>query len=327
MVTSSNPKAALNFNLDEHIEHELRYERANEFVDVVRGLWDCWDDGAIVADKATGRYIDAGKVRPLNHKGRFFQVRGPINMARCPQGHPVIIQAGGSPSGLELAARTADVVFSVVQELEPAKAAYADLKGRMAKYGRAPGRARGAARRHADHRRQRRRGARETGEAAKLDHARPMPLTLVASRIGYDVSGHPLDGPVPPPPPAQGSRTFTSVLYEMARRENMTLARPLQSDRGGARPLGAVRHAAARSPTRWRSGSSSGAADGFNILPAYFPGAFDDFVDLVVPELQRRGLFRRDYEGTTLRDHFGLRARTRAGAAAGGSVRNGRRAC
>src|SRR6202041_1272603 len=138
VVTSSNPKAALNFNRDEHLEHELRYERANEFVDVVRGLWDCWDDGAIVADKATGCYIDPDKVRTLNHKGRFFQVKGPLNMARCPQGHPVIIQAGGSPPGLELATRTADVVFSGVQELEPAKRAYADLKSRMAKYGRAP---------------------------------------------------------------------------------------------------------------------------------------------------------------------------------------------
>src|SRR5262249_43671189 len=138
VVTSSNARAALNFNLDEHIEHELRYARANEFVDVVRGLWDCWDDGGVVADKVTGRFIDADKVRPLNHQGRFFKVRGPLNMARCPQGHPVIIQAGGSPSGLELAARTADVVFSVVQELAPAKKAYADLKGRMAKYGRAP---------------------------------------------------------------------------------------------------------------------------------------------------------------------------------------------
>jgi len=138
VVTSSNAKAALNFNLEEHLDHELRYARANEFVDVVRGLWDCWEEGAIVADKATGRFIDASKVRPLNHKGRFFQVKGPVNMARCPQGHPVIIQAGGSPSGLELAARTADVVFSVVQELAPARKAYADLKGRMAKYGRAP---------------------------------------------------------------------------------------------------------------------------------------------------------------------------------------------
>ena len=120
VVTSSNAKAALNFNLEEHLDHELRYARANEFVDVVRGLWDCWEDGAIVADKATGRFVDASKVRPLNHKGRFFQVKGPVNMARCPQGHPVIIQAGGSPSGLDLAARTADVVFSVVQELAPA---------------------------------------------------------------------------------------------------------------------------------------------------------------------------------------------------------------
>ena len=168
VVTSSNPKAALNFNRDEHLDHELRYQRANEFVDVVRGLWDCWDDGAIVADQATGRYIDPAKVRTLDHKGRFFQVKGPLNMARCPQGHPVIIQAGGSPSGLELAARTADVVFSVVQELEAAKAAYADLKGRMAKYGRVAGRNRRAARRDADHRRHRRRGPRETRETAKL---------------------------------------------------------------------------------------------------------------------------------------------------------------
>src|SRR4051794_7751787 len=222
VVTSSNPKAALNFNLDEHIEHEQRYARANEYVDVVRGLWDCWQDGAIVADKATGHYIDADKVRPLNHHGRFFKVRGPLNMARCPQGHPVIIQAGGSPSGLDLAARTADVVFSVVQELAPAKAAYADLKGRMAKYGRAPdalavlpgvmpivGESVSEARE----------------KLAKLQSwiDPTNAITLVASRIGYDVSGHDLDAPVPPPPPFQGSRTFTSVLYEMAKRENMTL--------------------------------------------------------------------------------------------------------
>jgi FMN-dependent oxidoreductase (nitrilotriacetate monooxygenase family) len=114
VVTSSNPKAALNFNREEHLEHALRYQRANEFVDVVKGLWDCWDDGAIVADKTTGQYLDGDRVRLLDHKGRFFQVRGPVNMSRCPQGHPVIIQAGGSAPGLELAARTADVVFSVV---------------------------------------------------------------------------------------------------------------------------------------------------------------------------------------------------------------------
>ena len=304
VVTSSNAKAAQNFNLEEHLDHELRYARAEEFVDVVRGLWDCWDDGAIVADPVTGQFVDADKVRPLDHKGRFFKVRGPINMARCPQGHPVIVQAGGSPSGLELAARTADVVFSVVQELEPAKAAYADLKGRMAKYGRAPdeiavlpgvmpivGETDAEAR-------------------AKLEKLQSFisptnALTLVASRIGYDVSGHDLDGPVPPPPPFQGSRTFTSVLYEMAKRENMTL-RDLYNLTAAARghwvTVGTPRKIA-DTLEQW---FVEKAADGFNILPAYFPGGFADFVDEVIPELQRRGLFRHDYEGMTLRDHFGL---------------------
>ena len=312
VVTSSNAKAALNFNRDEHLEHELRYQRANEFVDVVRGLWDCWDDGAIVADKATGRYIDADKVRSLDHKGRFFQVRGPLNMARCPQGHPVIIQAGGSPSGLELAARTADVVFSVVQELEAAKLAYADLKGRMAKYGRAP------------------------DELAVLPGVMPVigatdseareklatlqswltptnAATLVTSRIGYDVSGHPLDGPVPPPPSFGNSRTFSRVLYETAVREKMTL-RDLYNLTAAARGHWVVCGTPQRIADTLEEWFVGGAADGFNILPAYFPGAFADFVDLVVPELQRRGLFRRDYQGNTLRDHFGL-ARVPAPAA------------
>jgi FMN-dependent oxidoreductase (nitrilotriacetate monooxygenase family) len=134
VVTCSRPKAASTSACQ--IDHELRYQRAEEFVDVVKGLWDCWEDGALVADKASGVYIDDSKIRLLDYKGRFFQVKGPMNIARCPQGHPVILQAGGSPSGLDLAARTADVVFSVVQELDSAKKAYTDLKGRMAKYGR-----------------------------------------------------------------------------------------------------------------------------------------------------------------------------------------------
>ena len=314
VVTSSNPRVALNFSMDEHLEHELRYERANEFVDVVRGLWDCWDDGAIVADKATGRFIDAERVRRLNHQGRFFKVRGPVNMARCPQGHPVIIQAGGSPSGLELAARTADVVFSVVQELEPAKAAYADLKGRMAKYGRAPEALAvlpGVMPIVGDSDSQ----AREI--LAKLQSwiTPTNATTLVASRIGYDVSGHPLDGPVPPPPLSQGSRTFHSVLYEMAKRENMTL-RDLYNLTAAARGhwvLCGTPQGIADTLEQW---FVEGAADGFNVLPAWFPGAFDEFTGRVVPELQRRGLFRREYAGPMLRDHFGL-PRVTAGAREG----------
>ncbi len=304
VVTSSNAKAALNFNLDEHIEHELRYARANEFVDVVRGLWDCWDDGAIVADKITGRYIDADKVRPLNHRGRFFKVRGPLNMARCPQGRPVIIQAGGSPSGLELAARTADVVFSVVQELAPAKIAYADLKGRMAKYGRSPDEIAvlpGVMPIVGDS------DAEAREKLAKLQSwiTPTNAKTLVASRIGYDVSDYPLDGPVPPPPTALNSRTFPAVLYEMAKRENMTL-RDLYNLTAAARGhwvLCGTPHRIADTLEQW---FVEGAADGFNILPAHFPGGFADFVDRVVPELQRRGLFRHEYESATLRDHFGL---------------------
>jgi len=304
VVTTSNTRAAANYGLDAHLDHELRYARADEFVDVVRGLWDCWEDGAIVANKATGRYVDPDKVRPLNHQGRFFKVKGPINMARAPQGHPVIIQAGGSPSGLELAARTADVVFSVVQELAPAKAAYADLKGRMAKYGRSPddlavlpgvmpivGTSDAEARE----------------KLAKLQSwVDPTnAITLVASRIGYDVTGHDLDAPPPPPPPSQGGRTFNSVLYELAKRENMTL-RDLYNLTAAARGHWVVCGTPKTIADTFEQWFVEHAADGFNILPAHFPGAFDEFVDLVVPELQRRGLFRQDYEGTTLRDHLGL---------------------
>ena len=305
VVTSSQPRAALNFSRERHMEHELRYEVANEFVDVVKGLWDCWEDGAIVADKATGVYIDPTRVRPLDHRGKFFQVKGPINMSRCPQGHPVIIQAGGSPSGLELAARTADVVFSVVQELSSAKAAYADLKGRLAKYGRRPdqlavlpgvmpiiGSTEAEAR----------------DKLARLQSwlTPTNALVLVSGRIGYDVTGYPLDGPVPAPPPGEtGSQTFHKVLFEAARRANITL-RDLYNLTAAARGHWVVCGTPTYIADTLEEWFVEGAADGFNILPPYFPGGFADFVDLVVPELQRRGLFRHEYQGTSLRDHFGL---------------------
>src|SRR5712691_8040396 len=305
VVTSAQVRAALNFSRDQHMEHELRYEVAQEFVDVVKGLWDCWDDGAIVADKATGQYIDPARVRPLDHKGRFFQIKGPINMARSPQGHPVIIQAGGSPSGLELAARTADVVFSVVQELGAAKAAYADLKGRMAKYGRTPDQIAvlpgvmpiiG----HSEAE------AREKLSRLQSWLTPTNALTLVSGRIGYDVTGFPLDAPVPAPPPGTtGSQTFHTVLFEAARRQHMTVRDlyNLTAAAEGGREVCGTPPRIADTLEEW---FVEGAADGFNILPPYFPGTFADFVDLVVPELQRRGLFRRAYRGTTLRDHLGL---------------------
>jgi N-acetyl-S-(2-succino)cysteine monooxygenase len=232
---------------------------------VVKGLWDCWEDGALVADKASGVYIDDSKIRPLDHKGRFFQVKGPMSIARCPQGHPVIIEAGGSPAGLELAARTADVVFSVVQERDSAKKAYADLKGRMPKYGRSPEQLSvlpGVMPII---------GASEAEAKEKLDRLQSWltltnALILVTGRIGYDVSGYPLDGPVPPPAPSEGVRTFHRVLYDMARRQNMTL-RDLYNLTAAARAHWVI----CGTPTgiadtleEWFVGR---AADGYNILP------------------------------------------------------------
>jgi FMN-dependent oxidoreductase (nitrilotriacetate monooxygenase family) len=306
VVTSANNAAALNFSRERLNEHDLRYEIAGEFVDVVRGLWDCWDDGAIVADRSTGAFLDAGKVRPLNHKGRFFQVKGPLNIERPPQGHPIIIQAGGSPPGQELSARSADVVFSVVNgDTVSAKAAYDSLKQRVVKHGRRPehvailpgvmpiiG---------------------ETDAQAKeqLDRLQSWltptnALALVSSRVGYDISGYPLDGPIPDfPDKTDRGQAFSRALLDMARREKMTL-RDLYNITAAARGHWVVCGTPKRIADVFEEWFTAERADGFVVMPAYFPGAFDDFVDKVVPELQRRGLYRSDYTGPTLRDHLGL---------------------
>jgi FMN-dependent oxidoreductase (nitrilotriacetate monooxygenase family) len=306
VVTSANNAAALNFSRDRLNEHDLRYEIAGEFVDVVRGLWDCWEDGAIVADRSTGTFLDASKVQPLNHKGRFFQVKGPLNIERPPQGHPIIIQAGGSPPGQELSARSADLVFSVVNgDPVSAKAAYDSLKQRVVKHGRRPehvailpgimpiiG---------------------ETDAQAKeqLDRLQSWltptnALALVSSRVGYDISGYPLDGPVPEfPEKTERGQAFSRALLDLARREKMTL-RDLYNITAAARGHWVVYGTPKRIADIFEEWFAAERADGFVVMPAYFPGAFDEFVDKVVPELQRRGLYRTDYTGPTLRDHLGL---------------------
>ena len=255
VVTSSAGKAALNFSREAHMEHDLRYEVAQEFVDVVKGLWDCWEDGAIVADKATGVFIDPSKVRPLDHRGRFFQVKGPINMARCPQGHPVIIQAG------RLAGR--------------ARARRADgrrrVLGRPGAVGRAGGLSRsegahgeirphagpvhGAAGRDADHRPHRGGGPRQALPAPELAHADQRPdagdqpdrvrrVRLSARRAGAGSAVR-----------REQPDLLAGALRDGAAREHDP-ARSLQPHRGGPRPLGPLRHARSASPTRWRNGSS-----------------------------------------------------------------------
>jgi N-acetyl-S-(2-succino)cysteine monooxygenase len=306
VVTSSHNAAALNFGKERPNEHDLRYEIASEFVDVVRGLWDTWDAGAIVADKATGIFLDKSKVHPLDHKGRFFSVKGPLNIDRCPYGHPLIIQAGGSPPGQELSARTADLVFSVVNGHQPsAKAAYGNLKQRVGKYGRAPEQLSilpGVMPIIA-----------ETDAQAKdqLDRLQSWlsstnALSLVSQRLGHDISGYPLDGPIPDlPATTDRGQAFSTALLDMARRENMTL-RDIYNLTAAARGHWVIYGAPRRIADILEEWFTGGMADGFVIMPAYFPGAFEDFVNLVVPELQRRGLFRKDYAGPTLRDHLDL---------------------
>ena len=297
VVTSTHDKAALNFSKTKLAEHDLRYEIASEFVDVVRGLWDSWDDNAVVADKATGVYLDKSKVRPLDHKGRFYSVKGPLNIERSPQGHPVIIQAGGSAPGQEprspcrtrwaSAPRTAWSTGSGAG-LGRAPHEVPILPGVMPIIG-------------------------ETDEQAKeqLDRLQSWltptnALALVSQRIGYDISGYPLDGPVPEfPEKTERGQAFSKVLLEMARREKMTL-RDLYNVTAAARGHWVIYGTPKKIADVFEEWFTSGMADGFVIMPAYFPGAFDDFVDKVVPELQRRGLYRNEYAGTTLRSHLGL---------------------
>jgi N-acetyl-S-(2-succino)cysteine monooxygenase len=303
VVTSSSDNAARNYGMERHFEHDERYEIASEFVAVVRGLWNTWDEGAGIRCKETGVYVDPERVRALDHNGRYFQVRGPLNIERSAHGHPLIIQAGGSEPGQDLSARTADIVFSVVNgDAAEARAAYVGLKARLAKYGRTsgdmailPGVMPIIGRTDAE-------------AKAQLDRLQNWlsatnALTLVSNRIGHDISGYPLDGPIPELPLSNNSQSFARTLLQLARREKMTL-RDLYNVTAAARGHWVIYGTPQRIADTLEEWFVGGLADGFMILPAYFPGAFNDFVDLVVPELQRRGLFRTDYAGSTLRDHL-----------------------
>ncbi|WP_315927378.1 LLM class flavin-dependent oxidoreductase [Mesorhizobium sp. SP-1A] len=303
VVTTAGTAAAENFGKI-HPNHAERYEIAGEFVDVVFGLWDCWDDDAVVKDRESGLYIDPKKVRTVDHDGHYYKVRGPLNISRSPQGRPLILQAGGSGAGQALAARTADVVFSVVQDLDEAKAAYAGLKGRLAEFGRGkddliilPGVMPVV--------------GKTTREAMdKLNTLQSFVATsnameMLSERLGQDMSKYDPDGPIADIQIADGYHSFVSVMLSKARREGMTL-RELSNLAGAARGhwvLCGDPEFIADTLQQW---FEQGAADGFNVMPPYFPGGLDDFVDLVVPILQERGLFRREYEGTTLRELFGL---------------------
>ncbi|GGG74051.1 LLM class flavin-dependent oxidoreductase [Paenibacillus radicis (ex Gao et al. 2016)] len=308
VVTSGNPAEAQNFNKDHHLLHSLRYERAEEFLNVVTGLWNSWEDDAFVYDKENATFADRSKLHTLHHKGEWFSVRGPLNVARPVQGHPVIVQAGASEPGKELAARTAEVIFTAWQTLEEAQAFYADVKGRLGQYGRSPGELVimpgvfpiiG------------RTEAEAAEKKALLEQLIPQEagVSLLSNLISFDLSAYPVDGPLPDLPhldQINGGKSRFTLLKDLAERESLTI-RQLYQRIAGARGHREIIGTPVQIADQLEEWFVHGAADGFNIMPPYLPGGLEDFVDLVVPELQKRGLFRTAYKGTTLRENLGLK--------------------
>ncbi len=303
IVTTSNPDAALNFGLTEHKEHGERYDRAREFYDVVTGLWDSFADDAFTRDRESGLYFDPDRMHVLDHKGEHLSVRGPLNIARPVQGWPVIVQAGASEAGRQLAAETAEAVFAAHRTLAEGQAFYADIKGRMAKFGRDPDHLKilpGVLVVVGDSVEEAREKRALLDSFVHYDSA----IASLSIALGHDASGFDPDGPLPKIPDTNASKSGRERTIALARDENLTV-RQLAQRLGGYGGLAFVGTPAtiADAMEQWLVERGS---DGFNIMFPYLPEGLDDFVDKVVPELQRRGLFRTEYAGTTLRDHLGL---------------------
>lgn len=304
LVTSDNAAEAANFGRDRHVEHGQRYARAREFHAVVDGLWNSWEEGAFVNDKAAGRLLDPAHVRTLNHRGAHFGVAGPLNVPPSPQGRPIVVQAGSSEPGRELAAATADVVFTAQPSLAAAQAFYRDMKRRVATHGRDPDSMRITPGIFAV-------VGRSEGEAQdKFDTLQSLiepkaGLALLGRMIGnFDLSGYPLDGPLPElPETADGQRSRQQLLTQLAQGENLTIRQLYERIAGGRGHLTVV-GTAAQVADQMQLWFENEAADGFNLMPPTLPGGLDDLLELVVPELQRRGLFRKAYDSTTLRGHL-----------------------
>ena len=310
IVTSWLATAAGNFGDAGQLSHAERYARGEEFMEVVTALWDSWAEDAVLDDRAKGLYASADRIRPINHKGTYYQVTGPLNLPRCPQGRPVLVQAGSSDTGRRFAARHAEAVFTAHMEKATAQAFYADLKMLVAASGRAPDEVLilpGLSPVIASTEAEAQRLTRELNELADPEVGRKR---LSGRFGGHDFSHLPLDRPLKPedfpdPGAVEAARSRTEVILNLVRRERPTL-RQLLGSLAGARG----HFTAAGTPEQiadliedWFAG---GAADGFNIMPPVLPTMFDVFSEQVVPLLQRRGLFRTVYQGKTLREHYGL---------------------
>ncbi|CAN5659388.1 LLM class flavin-dependent oxidoreductase [soil metagenome] len=308
VVTTADLPSARNFGRDAVPDHAQRYARADEFTRIVKALWNSWEDDALIGDQAAGRFIDPAKVRPIAHQGDFFSVHGPLNLPRTPQGHPVLVQAGASGDGRALAARHAEAVFSASHTLEDSLAYARDLKQRAEALGRGPEALRvlpglttliGAT--EADARRRRD----ELVDLIPWDYS----LTRIAGTLGLSPDRLKLDerlpDDIPLPNGGNGNHTFFNATIALARSRDLTvraLIRELAGG-GGHRVIVGTPEQVADDIELW---FRAGAADGFNLMPDVLSDGLSAFVDGVVPILQRRGIFRTEYEGSTLRDHLGL---------------------
>ncbi|ALS23899.1 LLM class flavin-dependent oxidoreductase [Paenibacillus naphthalenovorans] len=304
VVTSTNDGEARNFGRDAHFDHATRYERAQEFIEVVTKLWDSWEDGALVINREEGVYGNPEKVRYVNHKGEFFQVKGPLNVPRAPQGRPVLVQAGSSERGRDFAARWAEVIFTAQPALEGAREFYKDINGRLAKFNREPGSVKimpgvmpiiGETEAEAKRK-----------EELLRELVHPLAgLSLLSDSMNQDLSQFDLDKPLPELDTMRGNQSRQKIVAQLAKEEGLTLAQ-LGKRFGASRSHRVLVGTPAQIADNFEEWLEKEACDGFNIMCPYLPGGLNEFVELVVPELQRRGIFRKEYTGVTLRDHFGL---------------------
>ncbi|MGA2289926.1 LLM class flavin-dependent oxidoreductase [Bradyrhizobium sp.] len=308
IVTTSAPQAAQNFGLPEHPPHGERYEKAKEFLDVVTKLWDSWEDDALVIDPASGIFADTDRIHSIDHVGKHFRVRGPLNTARSPQGRPVYVQAGSSDDGRAFAARFAEAIFTAHQTLGSAQQFYSDIKSRAKAFDRKPEHVKilpGISPFIGSTQSEARALQEEFDDLIQPEYS----LVQLRRMIGVDLSGHDLDAPFPrhlidTKGPAGVASRFQLVV-DIIDRERPTirqLLRRLAGGRGHWVIAGTPEEVADNIQTWFENG----AADGFNVMPPWLTGGFDAFVEQVVPILRKRGLFREDYTGATLRDHYGL---------------------
>jgi FMN-dependent oxidoreductase (nitrilotriacetate monooxygenase family) len=310
IVTSWLAAAARNFGGTAQVTHEDRYARAEEFMAVVRGLWDSWAEDAVLDDRAAGLYARADRIRPINHRGDFYQVAGPLNMPRCPQGRPVLVQAGSSDTGRRFAARHAEAVFTAHMEKRTAQEFYADLKTLARQEGRDPAHVLilpGLSPMIAGSEAEAQRLVREVNALSDVEVGRKR---LSGRFGGHDFAHLPLDRPLAPedfpdPGTVEAARSRTEVIINLVRRDKPTL-RQLLAYLAGARGHFVTAGTPEQIADLIADWFADGAADGFNVMPPLLPGMLEAFAGEVVPLLQRRGLFRTEYAGTTLRDHYGL---------------------